>query len=539
MTRAAVAVDAGQTEITAALTDERGPRTSRAPGVLRLGLDTGPDDVAAALLEAMAGLGPLPDPRPPVGIGLSGFEAAGETDLRRVHELLVEELGLDRLAIASDGLTSLFGALGARDGAVAAAGTGTVVLARRGDAYAKVDGWGSLLGDGGSGFAIGRAGLDSALRSADGRHGSAALLEAAERRFGPLPELPQRIYGAAVPTRAVAGFASDVADTARAGDSRALAIIEHAAQELARSACAALGRLFAPNERAVVSYAGRVFDAGPVLIEPFTREVADCRPGTPVVAPEGDSLAGAAFLAEHAGSLRAGARHPLERRLTEDVFDALRGGLVVSVQARAESPLRDTAVMVALARAAEQGGAVAIRAEGAEDVGAIGDAVDVPVIGLRKRELVGSSVYITPELTDVEEIARAGADVVAVDATLRDRPGGMCPAEFIPAAGAVGPPILADVDSYESGLAARQVGAHAVATTLSGYTGDGAVPDGPDLELVRLLVQALDCPVLAEGRYGSPESVRAAFDAGAWAVVVGTAITDPAAITRRFADVAG
>lgn len=217
----------------------------------------------------------------------------------------------------------------------------------------------------------------------------------------------------------------------------------------------------------------------------------------------------------------------------------MRSGVVVSVQAGAESPLRDTAVMVALARAAEQGGAVAIRAEGAVDVGAIADAVDVPVIGLRKRELAGSAVYITPELTDVEEITRAGADVVAVDATLRDRPGGMCPAEFIPAASAVGLPLLADVDNYESGLAARKAGAHAVATTLAGYTGDGPVPEEPDLELVRLLVQALDCPVLAEGRYGSPASVRAAFEAGAWAVVVGTAITDPAAITRRFADVAG
>jgi N-acylglucosamine-6-phosphate 2-epimerase len=225
--------------------------------------------------------------------------------------------------------------------------------------------------------------------------------------------------------------------------------------------------------------------------------------------------------------------------LTDDVFESVRGGVVVSVQARAESPLRDTAVMVALARAAEQGGAVAIRAEGAVDVGAIRDAVDVPVIGLRKREVEGSSVYITPELTDVEEIVRAGADVVAVDGTLRDRPGGMCPAEFIPAAGAVGRPVLADVDNYESGLAARLAGAHAVATTLAGYTGDGPVPAEPDLELVRLLSQALDCPVLAEGRYGSPESVRAAFEAGAWAVVVGTAITDPAAITRRFADVAG
>ena len=222
-----------------------------------------------------------------------------------------------------------------------------------------------------------------------------------------------------------------------------------------------------------------------------------------------------------------------------DAFDSLRGGLIVSVQAGAESPLRDTAVMVALARAAEQGGAVAIRAEGARDVGAIRDAVQVPVIGLRKREVVGSDVYITPELTDVEEIARAGADVVAVDATRRDRPGGMCPEEFIPAAAAVGPPLLADVDTYEAGLGAREAGARAVATTLAGYTGDGPVPDEPDLELVRLLVRALDCPVLAEGRYASPESVRAAFAAGAWAVVVGTAITDPAAITRRFADVAG
>jgi N-acetylglucosamine kinase-like BadF-type ATPase len=300
----AVAVDAGQTEIKAALTDERGPRTSRAPGVRRLGLDIGPEDVAAALLAAVAGLGPLPDPRPPMGVGLSGFEAAGDADLRRVHAILVEALGLDHLAIASDGLTSLFGALGASDGAVVAAGTGTVVLARRGDAYAKVDGWGSLLGDGGSGFAIGRAGLDSALRHADGRHGSAALLEAAERRFGPLPGLPQAIYGAAAPNRAVASFAADVAATARAGDERALAIIEHAARELARSACAALGRLFAPNERAVVSYAGHVFDDGPVLIEPFTQEVADSRPGTSVILPEGDSLAGAAFLAEHAESLR-------------------------------------------------------------------------------------------------------------------------------------------------------------------------------------------------------------------------------------------
>ena len=176
----------------------------------------------------------------------------------------------------------------------------------------------------------------------------------------------------------------------------------------------------------MVSYAGSVFDSGARADRALSpEELADCRPGTSVIAPDGDSLDGAAFLAELA-SCRAGAGHPLERRLTDDVFESVRGGVVVSVQARAESPLRDTGVMVALARAAEQGGAVAIRAEGAVDVGAIRDAVDVPVIGLRKREVAGSSVYITPELTDVEEIVRAGADVVAVDGTLRDRAGTAC-----------------------------------------------------------------------------------------------------------------
>ena len=225
--------------------------------------------------------------------------------------------------------------------------------------------------------------------------------------------------------------------------------------------------------------------------------------------------------------------------MTEDVFESLRGGLVVSVQARAGSPLRDTAVMVALARAAEQGGAVGIRAEGAVDVGAIGDAVDVPVIGLRKRQLAGSSVYITPELTDVEEIARAGADVVAVDATLRDRPGGMCPAEFIPAArpwaGRCWPTWTTTSPGWPRARRVRTRWPPRYPDTPA----TARLPEEPDLELVRLLVQALDCPVLAEGRYASPDSVRAAFEAGAWAVVVGTAITDPAAITRRFADVAG
>jgi N-acetylmuramic acid 6-phosphate etherase len=304
VTSAALAVDAGQTEIRAALTGERGPRTATAPGVLRLGGVTGPDEVAAGLLAAVAGLGALPQPVPPAGIGLSGFEAASEEDLRRVHELLCRELGLQRVAIASDGLTSLLGALGDRPGAVVAAGTGAVCVARDGERMAKVDGWGSLLGDAGSGFAIGRAGLDAALRHIDGRDGSAALLRAAERRFGAAAELAERIHGAPVPTRAVASFAADVAREAEAGDESAAAILRDAGRELALSACAALERLFSPEDEVAVSYTGKVFLAGPVLLEPFAWELAERRPGTEILPPAGDSLAGAALLAERAETLR-------------------------------------------------------------------------------------------------------------------------------------------------------------------------------------------------------------------------------------------
>ena len=305
MSPAALAVDAGQTEIRAALDDgERGPRAVTAPGVMRMGGGVGPEEIASAVLAAVARLGPLPAPAPPAGVGLSGFEAAAESELRRVGELLRSELALEHLTIASDGVTSLLGALGERDGAVVAAGTGTIGMARRGERLAKVDGWGALLGDAGSGFAIGRAGLDAALRFADGRGGSEALLRAAERRYAPLPELPERVYGATVPTRAVAAFAADVAAEAALGDAVAVAILGDAAAELALTASAALERLFAAGEPAAVSYAGKVFGAGAPLIEPFAAAVRERRPATELIAPAGDSLSGAARLARLEGGLR-------------------------------------------------------------------------------------------------------------------------------------------------------------------------------------------------------------------------------------------
>ena len=217
-------------------------------------------------------------------------------------------------------------------------------------------------------------------------------------------------------------------------------------------------------------------------------------------------------------------------------LELLRDALIVSCQAPPGSPLRAPAHMAAMAQAAMAGGARGIRAEGAADIEAITRAVGLPVIGLRKLTLASTGVYITPTLQSAREVLAAGAAVLAVDATLRPRHDGTPPDAFIRRLNReLGAPVLADVDTLEAGLRAREAGAAAVATTLSGYTGPATPPEHPDLELVAALAARVDCPVVAEGRYASPEQVRAAFAAGAFAVVVGTAITNPVALTQRFA----
>ena len=212
-----------------------------------------------------------------------------------------------------------------------------------------------------------------------------------------------------------------------------------------------------------------------------------------------------------------------------EVLEALRGGLVVSVQASPGTPLAAPAHIAAMARAAELGGAAGIRAT---EVAAVKEAVGLPVIGLRKRRVEGGDVYITPSMDDARAVVAAGADIVAVDATLRPRPDGVDLAALVADLAVL---VLADVDSLEAGLAAREAGAAAVATTLAGYTDNTPPPVDPDIHLVEDLAAELDCPVFAEGRIATPAQARAAFDAGAFAVVVGTPITDPIALTRRFA----
>ncbi|MEU4390866.1 N-acetylmannosamine-6-phosphate 2-epimerase [Kribbella sp. NPDC023855] len=209
------------------------------------------------------------------------------------------------------------------------------------------------------------------------------------------------------------------------------------------------------------------------------------------------------------------------------------GTLVVSCQADPGNPFHSPEAMALMARAAQAGDAGAIRANGAEDIAAIRAVTELPIIGLNK---LGdpSGVFITPTFESAVEVVEAGADLVALDGTLRPRPDGQTLRRQIERVhGELGVPVLADVDSLEAGLAARADGADLVATTLSGYT-DASTPIGPDVDLVRRLVAELDCPVIAEGRIRTPDDVRAVCAAGAYAVVVGHAITDPTDITARL-----
>ncbi len=183
-------------------------------------------------------------------------------------------------------------------------------------------------------------------------------------------------------------------------------------------------------------------------------------------------------------------------------------------------------------------GAVGIRADGPDFVAAIRAVVSIPIIGIYKRPDIDPVTYITPDFDSVAAIVEAGADIVAIDGTCRPRKcsGATSPAELIrqirDAFGDL--PIMADVSTAAEGVVAAESGADIVASTLSGYTQGGEPPDGPDIELVVGLVAAQQRPVVAEGRYATAEQVRAAFAAGAQAVVIGTAITDTLALARRF-----
>ncbi len=216
------------------------------------------------------------------------------------------------------------------------------------------------------------------------------------------------------------------------------------------------------------------------------------------------------------------------------VIDKIRGGLIVSCQAEEGNPFFAPDLMGRFARAAEMGGAVGIRAK-LPDIPAIKQWCSLPVVGIDKVWIEGFEVFITPRFEDAQRVAAAGAEIIALDCTPRPRPDGLTMEETVRRIKAeLTVPVMADISNLAEAIAAEKAGADIVATTLSGYTSYAPRGEGPDWALLEGIVRAVKVPVIMEGAVATPAEARAALDIGAWAVVVGTAITRPTEVTKRF-----
>ncbi|HEY9084979.1 MAG TPA: putative N-acetylmannosamine-6-phosphate 2-epimerase [Candidatus Tyrphobacter sp.] len=216
------------------------------------------------------------------------------------------------------------------------------------------------------------------------------------------------------------------------------------------------------------------------------------------------------------------------------VLDALRGQLIVSVQAPHGSALDDPQAIAAIAAAACEAGAAAVRIESVAHLKAARARLGVPIIGLIKREYAGFAPYITPTLAEVRAVLACGTEIVAFDATSRPRPDGSTVEAIVAAVGHGGALAMADCSDASDARRARDAGAEILATTLCGYTDETRGAPAPALALVRELA-TIGGFVVCEGGITTPASGRAALDAGAQAIVVGTAITGVAKLTRAFA----
>lgn len=227
----------------------------------------------------------------------------------------------------------------------------------------------------------------------------------------------------------------------------------------------------------------------------------------------------------------------IKNKVSETIMlDELKGKLIVSCQALSDEPLYGSETMGKMALAAKQGGAAAIRAQGVADITEIKKVTGLPVIGLIKQNYDDSDVYITPTMTEVEALIAAPCEMIALDMTMRPRPNREKMLTLVKAIKAADKLVLADISTIEEGVMAEEFGADAVSTTLSGYTPYSPQQKGPDLALVAALAEALTVPLIAEGRIGTPAELQEALKAGAYAVVVGSAITRPQLITKSFVD---
>ncbi|MBM6837701.1 N-acetylmannosamine-6-phosphate 2-epimerase [Clostridium saudiense] len=205
-------------------------------------------------------------------------------------------------------------------------------------------------------------------------------------------------------------------------------------------------------------------------------------------------------------------------------------GLIVSCQALENEPLHSSFIMSRMAVAAKQGGAVGIRANSVEDIKAIKEAVDLPVIGIIKIDYPGMVPYITPTMKEVDALVNTGVDVIAVDATINQD------IEFLKEIFIKYPnqKFMADISTVEEGIRAGELGFHYVGTTLVGYTEQSKGIN--NFDVLEELIKNCKAKIVAEGNFDTPEKARLALEKGAYTVVVGGAITRPQLITKKFND---
>lgn len=219
------------------------------------------------------------------------------------------------------------------------------------------------------------------------------------------------------------------------------------------------------------------------------------------------------------------------------VINEIKGGMIVSCQALENEPLHGSTIMMRMAKAAQMGGAVGIRANSPQDCIEIKKNVDLPLIAIYKKVYGQSNVYITPTIEEVKSLLPVKAEIIAVDATRRPRPDNKTLEEFFKEIRQIYDGlIMADISDYDEAVEAERIGFDLVSTTLSSYTDYTLNREKPDIELIEKLREVLNIPILAEGNVETPEHAAKCIKAGAWAIVAGGAITRPQLITKKFVD---
>ena len=221
--------------------------------------------------------------------------------------------------------------------------------------------------------------------------------------------------------------------------------------------------------------------------------------------------------------------------------ESIKGKLVVSCQALPHEPLHSSFIMGRMAVAAKEGGARGIRANTKEDIAEIKSLVDLPVIGIVKRDYEDSAVYITPTMKEIEELMEVKPEIIALDATGALRPGGKTLKDFFEEVKKAYPEqlFMADCSTVEEALHADELGFDFIGTTMVGYTpqSKNLKIETNDFEIIREILEKAKHPVIAEGNINTPEKVKRVIELGCYSVVVGSIITRPQLITKSFAEV--